>query len=363
MHKDNIHVIPHTDPRTGISDGSWFFLARDGGDKEIMPPGTPIYVAVMGDDGKYTLEVQHTNEPKTRGEIQGINNGGVQQVTAQQKESSEEKLKRIEKETALQESKTAGVNAGTAAVRARTEQVEAGTERLEAQQKAAPPANDPHTAVLGEAIAKGILTEDQISNFTKGQKGAVQTYLAEHHPNLDQKSVFMTGDERRRVDLANNAIHNLDDIATRLQRRPDLLGVVQGRVTQGKTLAGTNDRDLADIDAALDNYALAATGAHGIRAVQARTSAKEALLNGFKNGPQGVQAAMQAARGSLSNLAMAGKPRGLDGNPYVYKEQPQAQAAPQGIVAPPPGATHTAKGSDGKMHYTDNTGKDLGVVQ
>jgi len=33
-----------------------------------------------------------------------------------------------------------------------------------------------------------------------------------------------------------------------------------------------------------------------------------------------------------------------------------------GSSGPPPGATHIAPGSDGKKHYTDSTGRDLGVV-
>jgi hypothetical protein len=189
-------------------------------------------------------------------------------------------------------------------------------------------AEDPHVATLGEAIASGRLTTDQIPGFGK-MKPQIEAYLAEHHPNLNISSVMLTGDERKRADLANNALHNLEDIGQRIARRPDLLGVIQGRITQGKNLAGTNDPDLAAIDTALDNYALAATGAHGVRAVEARKDAKQAILNGFKNGQQGVQAAVQSARGSLQNLAGAGKPRSVDGTPYVYKTQPQGGGNPQ----------------------------------
>jgi hypothetical protein len=201
--------------------------------------------------------------------------------------------------------------------------------------------DDPHVATLGEAIASGRLTTDQIPGFGK-MKPQIEAYLADHHPNLNISSVMLTGDERKRADLANNALHNLEDIGQRIARRPDLLGVIQGRITQGKNLAGTNDPDLAAIDTALDNYALAATGAHGVRAVEARKDAKQAILNGFKNGQQGVQAAVQSARGSLQNLAGSGRPRSVDGTPYVYKTQPQGNPGPN----PQPQANPQSGGFD-----------------
>jgi len=192
---------------------------------------------------------------------------------------------------------------------------------------------------LGEALAKGALTEDQIPGFSK-LKPQIQAYLAEHHPNLDQSSLQLTGEERKRKDLATNAINNLNIIQGTLQRRPDLLGVIQGRISQGKELAGTNDPDLTAVNTALDNYALAATGAHGIRAVEARASAKQALLNGLKNGSAGVNSSINTAKQSLQEFAALGKPRGLDGSPYVYKTGGQGQ---------PPQYQFTT--SDGKMGW------------
>lgn len=202
-------------------------------------------------------------------------------------------------------------------------------------------ADDPQIASLGEAIANGSLTEDQIPGFSKN-KTSIEAYLAQHHPNLDQKSVMLDAGQRKQVNLATNAIHNLDTINSQLQRRPDLLGVINGRISAGKELTGTNDPDLAAINTELDNYALASTGAHGIRAVQARADAKKALLNGFKNGPQGVAASTQAARMSLQNLASAGKPRGTDGNPYVYRTGQGAPDTSSAIPARPAGVPATA---------------------
>jgi hypothetical protein len=221
---------------------------------------------------------------------------------------------------------------------------------------------DPTVIQLGEAIARGALTEDQIPGFAK-IKPAVQAYLSQHHPNLDQSSVFLTGEERKRRDVANNAIHNLDTIAPIIARRPDLIGILDGRITQGKDMTGTNDRDIATIENALDNYAIATIGAHGSRAVQLQRGAKIALLNQWKNGPQAVQAALTNARSSLTNLANAGKPRGIDGSLYVYKTDQQPGAAPQQQQqspqqmppkpAPPQGMAQPTyfRASDGTFHW------------
>lgn len=59
------------------------------------------------------------------------------------------------------------------------------------------------------------------------------------------------------------------------------------------------------------------------------------------------------------------KLHGLDPNktPILAKDGSIAGASPQQAPAgPPTGATHVAPGSDGKNHYTDASGKDLGVA-
>jgi hypothetical protein len=229
-----------------------------------------------------------------------------------------------------------------------------GTSKLTAANK-----NDPDIMQLGESVARGAMTEDQIPNFSQ-KKEAIEAYLAEHHPNLDQTSVFLTGAERKQKDLATNAIHNLDTIATTLQRRPDLIGKVYGRISQGKEAVGTDDADLGSIMTALDNYGLASTGAHGVKAVAARADAKRALINGFKNGPDGVAASMQAARMSLNNLASVGKPRGIDGSQYTYKAQPdgaagqQQQSNPQGGTNQVPAGKIAARVNGQVVGYADD---------
>jgi hypothetical protein len=320
-----VNVTPHVEDGkvTGID------VARvpEGWGQSLLTEDRPMPRQVPGKDGKPPTWTTETVPAGTMSHAD-YNAAFLAQTAAQAKQlgdASEETYKK-EQEKNMRSEETQHY----------AEANKANAEADAAKNKVDP--NDPQqVATLGEEIARGGLTEDQIPGFAK-VKPAIQAYLAQHHPNLNQDSVFVTGAERKQADLANNAIHNLDDISTRLQRRPDLIGKINGLISQGKELTGTDDRDLADVNTALDNYALASTGAHGIRAVQARADAKKALLNGFKNGPNGIAASMQAARGSLQNLASTGKPRGLDGSPYTYNQQQGTQPRAKAPIAAPTGA-------------------------
>jgi hypothetical protein len=95
-------------------------------------------------------------------------------------------------------------------------------------------------------------------------------------------------------------------------------------LTRGENLAGNNDKDIARLGVALDNYGQAAVGIHGSRSYQNKEQAAHELLNGYKNGPQAGLAAVDAARQSASVFANAGKPKSVNGSPYVVLPKPQA---------------------------------------
>jgi hypothetical protein len=179
---------------------------------------------------------------------------------------------------------------------------------------------------LGESIASGIGTMDEITD--RPTRAKVQAYLAQHHPNLDQYSVTLLPDQRKRRDLANGALTNLKIIDNALQSDPKFFGKIQGRITEGRTLLGTDDPRLAAVNEALDNYVNLTVGAHGMRSVEARKDAINALFNGFKNSREATQAAMNAARTSLGEYTNAGKPKSVNGTPYIVIPKPQAQGQP-----------------------------------
>lgn len=304
----------------GTRLGLQLYLRKPDTDRQAAPEGTKVPKLVPGaKPGEPARTEYFTPAGATNGDIDKYNRAYLADLQNAQKQQAD-----AAKSAAT--TRNLDAEAGAHKASAANSYAEANKNNAEANKLSTPSPDDPQVMQIGEQIAKGGLTEDQVPGFSK-LKPAIEAYLSQHHPNLDQTSVFLTGEQRKRKDLANNAVHNLDDIATRLQRRPDLVGKIQGLVTQGKEVVGTDDRDLGDIVLALDNYALASTGAHGIRAVQARVDAKKAFLNNFKNGPNAVDAAVQAARASLHNLAQAGKPKGIDGSAYVYDAKPAGSPA------------------------------------
>ena len=174
---------------------------------------------------------------------------------------------------------------------------------------------------LGEAMAHNALTEDMVSTG-QGMRAAVQNYLTTKYPTLDQKSVWVTADDRKRASLANSALENLDKIQHALAADPNLQGQLQGRVSKLKTLVGTNDPYLATINQALDAYGIAAIGAHGVRNFKTKEDAEEALLNGLKNGPAATKAAFDTMRDSLHVFSDKGRPMNIDGTPFNPDQAP-----------------------------------------
>jgi hypothetical protein len=174
---------------------------------------------------------------------------------------------------------------------------------------------------MAEGIADGSgQTLDQIA---PKQRAAVQAYLTEHHPNLDQSSVTTTGAMRGKQQLANTVTQNLDDISEILSRRPDLVGSLNSLQTRAKTAVGSNDNDLAKLQVALDNYGLASVGIHGSRAVKNKEEAANALLNSYKSGPQAAQAAIDEAKRSAVTFGRT--PTSRDGSAYIVTPKPTTQ--------------------------------------
>ena len=365
-----IEILPHYNA-DGTAAGIRVFKMPDSYRKTIEPAGTTFHT-FDSNTGQYTAH--QTSEPITAGEVDDYETAAA---------NAAQKFKLEQANLAKEAAQTAETTANTAKSQAETKKTTAETTEVpseiglkkaqtaeayanankalaEGKKLSAVDANDPNVAVLGEAIARGSLTEDQIPGFSKA-KPAIMAYLAQHHPNLDQKSVLLNAGERKQVDLANNSLENVNQIQQILNRRPDLIGVINGRITQGKIGTGTNDRDLGYIEEALDNFGLATTGTHGTKAQAAREDARTALLNGFKNGPQAVAGAIDAAKNSLGNLASAGKPRGTNGQPYVYNNQP-TQGAPQSgraPIAPPPGAP---AGATAVYHDQKDPNKIIGYM-
>lgn len=102
-----------------------------------------------------------------------------------------------------------------------------------------------------------------------------------------------------------------------------------------------------------DDYSKVMGGGQG-----SDTSRLQALnLVKASGSPQARAGAIEGIRGAVGSQLNSR----IGSNPVLgrmYGSSP-AQATPAG---PPPGATHTAPGSDGKNHYTNDKGQDLGIA-
>ena len=161
-----------------------------------------------------------------------------------------------------------------------------------------------------------------------------------------------TDQEKSRADLANNLKENADQLEQIIARRPDLFGPMGGRLTAVKNLFGSNDPDIGAINTIKHQLGQVQMSAHGMRSAQGIAAAADSILNNFYAGPEGLKGALNQARNSVSTFQ---QPTNVQ-RPTLTGQTPPSST-------PPPGATHTAPGSDGHIHWTNSKGEDLGVKQ
>lgn len=121
-------------------------------------------------------------------------------------------------------------------------------------------------------------------------------------PQKPQSTDWVSGvsaDEKKKAELAENLTFNANNIASILQRRPDIVGKVAGRITSVEQMTGTNDPDIVQLGTDIHNIAMANNGIHGMRSADAVHDFENKLLNGFKNGPQGIAGGL---RGSVNSV-------------------------------------------------------------
>ena len=108
--------------------------------------------------------------------------------------------------------------------------------------------------------------------------------------------------DRNRASLAHVASDNLDQIQDVVTRRPDLLGMIGGRISNVDQMIGSNDPDLQVLGNAAHNFAMANAGIHGSRSFENVKAAEQELLNGLKTGPKGVGGAIKSNRDNLTSI-------------------------------------------------------------
>lgn len=115
-------------------------------------------------------------------------------------------------------------------------------------------------------------------------------------------SYKVPADVTKRAALASNVIENANAVDSLIQQRPDIVGAAGGRYTSVQQMIGSDDPAIAEMGVRMHNIALASNGAHGVRSAQAINQTEDELFNHFKTGPNGIHAALNATRGSMSTF-------------------------------------------------------------
>lgn len=397
----NVVIIPHVDPDTGKHDGASFFLRRPGITQQILPPETPFHVATMNDKGDYELETQHSTEPMTQGEIDERNLAAHTQMGSQAKmkadmakEAQATALTSAEiplKKAQTGEAETASVknlaeaskakNAGNAGLPTNEDgtidlarvspadmttarQIAAGDQRMSDIVGRGSPEQRKYWMQLAEAVDPSFTGRDfevrqgLQNDFTRGESS---------------KSIVSFNQFLSHVATVNAGIQSMRNTNSPWLNTPInvLRQKAEGDPTLNKTLAPiiaarteyenflNNDHalqtgDKEDARRILNETMSPAQMQESLRAIAHTAADRADALNDkyvrtfHRNFPQmlsptSVQALQSFGLGHYAQRMGA----------------PAQQAQPQ----IPAGATGTAPGTDGKLHYVDHTGKDYGVAQ
>jgi len=132
------------------------------------------------------------------------------------------------------------------------------------------------------------------SNFDPGTEGI--------NP-MPKTGYKIPADTEKAARLSRNIQHNGKVIVDIMNRRPDLVGTINSLGTNWhQKVVGTKDPDLAALDGAVDQLAIASAGAHGSRSAALIEGIHDGVLNQFKNGPAAVKAYTQGQMNSVQTF-------------------------------------------------------------
>lgn len=166
---------------------------------------------------------------------------------------------------------------------------------------------------LNTASQRKIKESNAINDNKAGNTEDINAAKPKKAQNVDDNGnpVWVPGvsaDEKKKAELSENVVFNANNIASILQRRPDLVGKVAGRFTTLDSLAGTNDPDLTSLQQDMHNIAIANVGIHGMRANDAVHDVEKNILNNFKNGPRAIGGGLQSTANSVQTFIDNARP-------------------------------------------------------
>lgn len=205
-------------------------------------------------------------------------------------------------------------------------------------------------ASTSEAYASAAKSRAETQNLLEGKTPSGKDNTPSATPG-NGKPNKVPADVTKRAALARNVNENAEAVQTLLNQGADkLFGASAGNITSVRDMIGSNDKAIAALGTRFHNIALASNGAHGVRSQQAIAGTEAELFKGWRRGPDGVRAALQATQSSVGTFlqdeqnfekyGMANAPAGT-----------QPAVPPGAAVQPPAGAKVTVMDPNGNPHY------------
>jgi hypothetical protein len=173
--------------------------------------------------------------------------------------------------------------------------------------------NDAAETAANQASARKIAEQKASADERGEQQRETNAAKPQKPQNVDANGnpVWVPGvsaDEKKKAELSENVVFNANNIASILQRRPDIVGKVAGRFTTLDQMAGTNDPDITSLQQDMHNIAMANVGIHGMRSNEAVHDVETNILNKFRNGPQAIGGALKSSADSVQTFIDNARP-------------------------------------------------------
>lgn len=190
-----------------------------------------------------------------KGSIQRNPDGTMKTRNLKTEEMTPEEYARLQDVRAQTDLRTAQAKA--APVKARAQMMNAERMRTEKVQASQPAYVQAWAKVLTDPTQKAT-----IAQVPSAARGAVLQAIQGQGGKL---AIPLSGDEIKRMDLATNAIHNIEKMQSILDKRPDMFGPSGWMGTKFEQAVSGGDPDAVDFLAAKTLANLPAVGIHGVR--------------------------------------------------------------------------------------------------
>lgn len=160
-------------------------------------------------------------------------------------------------------------------------------------------------------------------------KYAVDAALLRQDRGFNHQDTKPTADEDRRDDMAQSLNVMADRLEEITARRPDLVGKFAGRATKLRSMIGTSDPDVAEMNNIRENLGQLALSAHSMRNANHIATAADSMVNSFYNSPDAMKAGLESAKRTATTMETYHRPTLAGQVQGQGRQAPAQQSAPE----------------------------------